>query len=128
MSCSCRTLRLLQPEQQCVGCMYRHAADTSRLTTPVTKLKTACSNSADLITVTGAGAVGHVHAGASAAAVHRAVKLVDGYGVGAVRVLTALHTSIPGACKQFHQCQCCLSQESMTPEAMPRVAQEYGQA
>ena len=55
-----------------------------------------------LLTVAQAGAIGHVYAGASAAAVQRAVKLVDGDGIRAVRVVIALHTSVPDACKQMY--------------------------
>ena len=60
----------------------------------------ACSPFAYLITVTSTGAIGLVDTGASAAAVHWAVKLTDGEGVCAVRVVIALHTHIPNTCKQ----------------------------
>ena len=60
----------------------------------------ACSTTAYLVTVTRAGAIGHVNTGASAAAVHWAVKLIDGDGKCAVRVVIARHTNIPNTCNQ----------------------------
>lgn len=59
-----------------------------------------CSPFAYLITVTRTGSIGLLDTGASAAAVHWAVKFTDGDGVCAVRVVIALHTHIPNTCKQ----------------------------
>ena len=66
----------------------------------------SCSTSAYRFTVTRTGTIGHVDTGASAAAVQRAVKLVDGDGICAVRVVIALHTNITSTCKQ----ECCMWQ------------------